>query len=559
MRRFAVALLVGTAFTLLLNAARIPAALRGELTIATLQNHGKDELYYIALVRDAATGHANLGHTAFREHRDDAAVTTYAPLPQGLFARAMGLPVEAALFLGDLLFPLLAVAFLFLAASALFGSLPMAAAVTLAAAAYLDTYWLRTANPQIPYILVTAWLAVFFSGHPGRIARDALRGLIVGVLGWVQLLYASFFLLVEGTDLLRRLREREAWIAVLRSAWVTFGIAAVCIAAKVLFAGNPGDIAATDTIHRLGVIPSRYPAAPGVQLLLLALGALLLIARRKPSADRPRVDLLLTIVVAALLGLNQSLLHGIDATFSSYYVNILFFVFWLGGAYALWTLIPRRAAVTLFTGVAAYMLVSCAFTLHADARRDALRQDAFDRSDAPALIAWLRTQPDDRVIAAPMDLSDLIPPYTDHYVLFNSYAYNQRATDAELTERFLLERSLFPGDAQLLSDPSYGLVFGGYGGMLAARERTACKMFQPLGLKLGDCSATAASRVLHQDLLTRLRDEKPDVPALLRTYGVDLLVTTSNRSPSPDCVLQTTVGAYRVLRCDSSTLSSGEA
>ncbi len=550
------ALLVGMAFTLLLNAARIPAALRGELTLATLQNHGKDELYYFSHVRDAATGYPNLGHTAFKEHRHEASVTSYAPVPQGLLARVTGWPLPMVIFLGDVLFPLLAVAFLFLAVWWLLRSVPAAVAVSLASAAYLDIYWLRTANPQIPYVFVAAYLALYLADRPGRHARDLLRGLLIVLLAYTQLLYASLFLIMEAVDLLRRwVINREQWRSVVRTAVITLGIACAGILSKIVLFGGPRDVAAIDTLHRLGVIPSRYPAAPGIQILLLLLGAVLWFERKRFPHMQQRLDLLLTIIVAALLGLNQSVLHGIDATFSSYYVNILFFIFWLGGAIALWTAAPRKVSLMVLSAVSGYVLTSCAFALHADARRDALRQEAFDRSDASALIAWLRTQPADRVIAAPMDLSDLIPAYTDHYVLFNAYAYNQRATDAELTERFLLERSLF----QFTSDPSYNLVFGGYGGMLAARERTACKVFQPLGLPFGDCSATASSRVLHQELLKRLRDEKPNVPALMRTYGIDLLVTTSNQSPSPDCVLQTTVGAYRVLQCDSSTLSSGEA
>jgi hypothetical protein len=542
-------LLVALCFALSMSAGHALSAMRGDLSLALMDNHGVDELYYFALMRDAAHGYPNLGHAAFKEHRLDATVTTFAPAVEGLAMRASGWSTETAALLGDLLFPFLGALLLFLALRGLLRKDGLAAAGTLGIMAVIGTYWLRSSNPQIPFVLVCAYLACLCSPDRQRPWLCTARGLCIALLLYTQLLYGSLLVIVEGVDALYRLTmDRKAWKRWLTAEIVTGVTLVIGAVPKMLLSLQArGDPAITDTFHRLGVIPSRYPAAPFLQLVLVSLGIVLLQMRRRAPACKREIDTVLVLLLSGLIGLNQSLVHGIDATFSSYYANVLVFIVGMAFSLLLVATAPsdrlRSAAAWLLSGA---LVVSFAVAVYGENTQDIARAAAYRASPEAGLMAWLGAQPGELVIAAPRGVSDLVPAYTDHFVLLNTYSFNQRSADRELAERYLLQTALFPDGN---TDPTYQQVFGGYAGMLGARLRTACRIKRFLHLSTS-CAVDVPALIPHQDLRKMLDAKQADLPALLRQYHVDLIIAPAENAVAKRlCPKQERQGMYWVYRC----------
>lgn len=553
MRILRTGFLVGLLFAFLLNVGHLSPFLHGTLTLEHLFNHGQEEIFYVGIIKEASEGYLHLGHVVFKEHRQDHAVASYAPVAEGWMIRFFHLPLVTGLFAGDVLFPLAAVFLLFLAGVSIFRSRFVAGCVALSAACYLGNYWLRSSNPQLPYVLMAGYLALYFSEAWTPRWRAALRAGVLGLLVYIQMLYASLFLLAEACDALRRwVLGREPLSRLLRE-YLIFGITfAVLLIPKLLTSlrdrGNPN---VADLYHRLGLIPSRLPAAPLLQLQVACLFVLLLWLRRRRTekAERRICDLLLTLLAASLVGLNQSIVHGVDATFGSYYGNVIIFFFWFIGAFTAASLLRRYPALVrgLAACLAAFSLTSFAFAMVAEERDNTARVRQFEQSGMGPVLAWLARQPGQLVVAAPRGLSGYVPVYTDHYALYAIYAYNQPVTDKELAERYLLEKGLFPADDN--PDRNFHEVLGGYATMLAARQRTLCRMLSSVFGKR-DCTVSPRPYTVHPDVLTLLEEGTTDVPAMLRKYHVDLIIDKTVPAAAPPwCTPLPMIGPYHVLRC----------
>ncbi len=549
MKRFGWALLTGIVFTLILSAGNIGLLMRGELTTARMMNHGTDEAYYFALIRDGATGYPNLGHVAFKEHRFERMTGSYAPAVEGLMMRALGVSLPVMALLGDIVFTLLAVTLLAYGLMHLFESAAMGGIVAFGITCLLGTYWMRSANPQIPYILVTGWIAAFFVRSERPWIGMIVRAGCIGLLLYMQLLYASLLLIIEGTFFLHVLvTRRKEWKQVFYGA-VIFTVPFVILLIPKIILMGASDPATQDTLHRAGMIPTHFPSAPQLQLQLIILGGLLLITRRRRIQYRNAIDLLLIIIAGSLIGLNQAVIHGIDATYGSYYANVVIFFFWITAAFIVHAWVQHRivrGALTLL--FLAYGILFFAGQLRDDREIVKAAIAAEEAAGLPAVIDWLASEQGELVIAAPRELGNLIPASTDHYVLINSYAFNQKATDRELAERFLLHQALFADDFP--SDPSYPQVFGGYPGLLAAKRRTGCQIMIRLGLASGPCIYDPQSLIIYQDVLAMLKTNKPDVRGLLKKYQIDLIVADQSDTPAL-CPEIKKIGRWSVMRCGS--------
>ncbi len=530
----------GALFTILLNVIHLLPALHGQLTVIHLLNHGRDEAYYAAVIRGLARG-ADIYHAA-----------TQAPLLQSWLLPA-GAGLTGTLLAGDVLYPFLAVFFLFFAALGLLRSPRWAAASAMIAAASLGGYWLRTSNPQVPYVLVAAYAALYCSRDERR-GMFLARGAVIGLLCHVQLLYGSFLLILEAVDAARRFfLDRERPLAVVRDTGIVLGATAVLCLPILWGVFLSADPAGGDIYRRLGVIPSRYPSAPQFQLQLLLAAGIFLIARARPKTERQVIDRVLVVIAAALLGFNQALLHGVDATFSSYYVNVLLLLRWLAFPVLAIAYLGRTRGTTAALAVAAvFMLLRFAGEMGTEAAEDARRIADYAGSQERSVIAVLPTATG--AVAAPLVLADRIPVLTDRDALFTSYAYNWRMPDRELAERYLLQRALFPSSGDLTEkERGYPSVFGGYPGMLAARERTVCRYRARLLRRDDDCVIDPRTLVVHQELLAMLDNADADLPSLVKKFRVGLIVTDwiLPSGLQDICTAEGTVGTYTVYGCSA--------
>jgi hypothetical protein len=546
MRPFLPAILASLAAMMIINGGTFFSGLRHGIGIAEMGT-SSDAAYYFALIRDAATGHMNLGHASLKEHADDFGSSTYAPLPQGLLMRVTGLRLSEVVYLWGLLCSFLATFLLCMIFRPLVRDDRLAALLGFSVFAWtVGLAILRPLSPQITLTLLLASVALIVRGHGGRDRpwrggtewwRFALRGLAIALLLYAQIVWAAYLLLVEACDFFVRRGWKTGWKLEIKSlAWFALPLG-IAVAIKLILSGLTSDpVAAEDMIHRLGLISSHYPAAPKLQLeLVLTILVALVVRYRFGAAACSRMNVLLVLLVAGVLALNQSVVHGKDAIFGLYYAQPLKVILWIAWLTMLFTILPSKAWRFGAAGaLAAYMLFTLSHQAVEQYRLQESERVTIGESGVPSVLAWLRIQPQDSVVLAPYPVADLVPVFTDDYVLFNRYARYQTARDSELAERYLLQEAFFPTPADK-KDDTYNLVFGLYAGNASARQRTACRIKAKLAGADAACDFTIRDAIIHQDVLKTLDENKPDVAALLRKFHVDFIVMPlSKEFPLPE-------------------------
>ena len=538
--------LLGLVFTVSLNAQHLLLFGRGELTIAHLGVGvtSADEAHYFSLIKRVSEGNVHLGNAVFKEHRDDPSLSSYGPLVQGMLLRVFHLRLSSAIFFGDLLFPFLAALLLFVTFRKMELPAIEAAAVTIVLLSAVG--WSRSVNPQISVLLFLSGVSLFLlTRSVSSRVFSLLQGLIISGLIFVQVLYGEILLVAEACALFSVLfssLKAGRHQALIRAAIVCL-FSLVAFGSKLLLTLGTDSVLLSDTYRRLGMIPSHLPSAPLLQMqILLTIALLCLWSRKQSTKQKATFRNLSFLLLAGLFCLNQSLLLGFDLVFGLYFTLPLVLILrWS------WTLlilscnllptILRRLTVIVMALLSSWSMVS----VSAEPVSPVIKDDAL-------LLSWLDQEPKGQVILAPIVLSNLIPLSLSHFVVFNQYAHFQTATDSELADRFLLERSLFPivGEEH---DPLFSWVFGLYAGNLDARHRSLCALRSRLSVR--DCRTDARSFIFHQDILYRLEENHPDRKKLLKQFHVDLILSEQSLpvDVSTMCPQIQKIGKFSVYRC----------
>jgi hypothetical protein len=546
-----VGILVACIWTMTINLSTTILATRGEFGLTALGAGEVDENYYFALIRDAATGYPNLGHTSLHEHRNSWTPSTFGPVLQGFFMRITGLDLASIILLGDILFPFVTILMLYLLMESIFKDRFTAVAATCVVCWTIGAGWLRTVNPQISMLISVCYLWFLFQ-EPQKLSHGLIRGLLLGILTYVQLLYTSFFVILEGCFFLLQVWQKPTqWKQrMTQSALVMLPVAFIALP-KFIWLQPSDQIAIADTLARLGVMYSHLPAAPILQGLLLACLIICGLIQWKKPEQRIVIQRSMLLLGAGLIALNQSVIHGKDAILGLYYRPLIAVSMWIAFSVAV---LPFFKRFRIAYGVIA--IIALGLTA-----RDVLtnippveaRLQTMTDTHIPELLEALATLPQESIIAAPLSIADLIPVATDHYVLFSSYARYQHVQDRELAERYLLEQALFGKEEPF--DDTYPNVFGLYAGNLSARARTWCRIKSRFSSSKENCNhPTIRESIRHQDVLHRLEDGSP--PPSLRDFSVQYLVrrTQSDIELPAECTaLQTISDTYSIYQCATSS------
>ena len=314
---------------------------------AALERHSDtiDEDYYLALIGEAADGHTRMGNAALKEHRDDQSIVTRFPLVHAGIMRATGISRWQALILMDILCPLLLTFLFFLAIRGLLQRDSIALFATIAALSLWSVGLLNAVNPKMVLLPVALYLAILWGVKTQKPLHYILRGVLLGVMLYVYPHFFLFFSAVEGCDLVRRIlakkeSNRSLCLQELLIA-LPLGILALPKVIAAFSAKTPEEI---DVWHRFA-ITSHQPSGPMLQLLVLLTIIGLWIVRQRNRSDTRSIDLLLTCLSAALLALNQSVLHGIELMFALHYERLLLLFVLLSFTVALVRLLPAKAAL----------------------------------------------------------------------------------------------------------------------------------------------------------------------------------------------------------------------
>ncbi len=541
-------MLLGLVFTLALNAANVRAWSMQRLTVADLgvEIGSADEVYYFALIRDVRDGHINLGNASLFEYRDAPAVAGFALLPQGLIARFTSFDLTTAVLIGDLLFPLLVCCLAFLIIRRFIDSDLSSAFLALSFMCSWSVGWQRSMHPQVTMTVFLLSFLFFVSDVDGK--KMYQRGLGLFLLILVQPIHAAYMLTVEGIDALLHWKNTRSVAFVFRRrvpilVWV--------LGAGILQIGLQSDADAgilAETYRRRGLILSYLPTSPLTQLTLLVLlciAAWLISRRRATDAVSWMIPIFL---VAGLVVLNQSLVHGHDAVFGLYYRYPLSFVLWLTVGWAACHILPRRVLTILVVLV----LASTSFQMFREmititAPRNTERSAQLRNSDLGGVMRELSQHAETEIVLAPIEISNLVPVLTRHYALFTQYAHFEYAPDRELAERYLLQHSLFPLPPEHTVE-GHPLVFGIFAGNVYARTKTLCR----LHLKRAGCGNILSDFIPDQDVRRFIESGVIDTSSLLGRFGVTVLVT-DRMLPGVlrnACNNPVHVGRYAIYDCD---------
>jgi len=255
---------------------------------------------------------------------------------------------------------------------------------------------------------------------------------------------------------------------------------------------------------------------------------------------------------AGFIVLNQQIIHGHEAIFALYYrMPLAFFlallVFLLLQQYCKrWVVLSALIATFLF-----YTITTIP-TVHSQWREYAASSKSFVTSELPDVLTSLSTMKGERVVLAPIEVSNLVPVLTSHYTLFTQYAHFEYVSDAELAERYLLLQSFFPLPETMVveGDP---VVFGLYAGNLYGKEKSFCRILGRLGLTDRDCSAKKLSDfIYHQDVRHFVEEAEIDVQSSLKKYGMNTVIS---EKPLPQilasqCKKSVTAQEYTIYDCD---------
>ncbi len=530
------------AYTFFLNAGALAMFFRGKMTgLAALS---VDDSFYFSMINRVAEGNLLIGNTALIEHQHDGAASTYGALLQGLLLKILPVSIDGIALLGGLVLPLLLMICFARLLRFLTADPAIIALGTLILTAILEAGLLRPINPQLTLIIITAYLILFMEKGLSR-KRGILKGALIGCTVYLQIVLAAFLLVIEGTEALLKMIQTRRVVPILKEKVAVFVPFALLLLIKLWLDTGRDPLAYADTLHRLGLIASRYPANPKLQIIVIGILVLLIVFRSRFTSIQTWTKFF-TLLLASVIALNQSVLHGVDVIFGLYYATIIQIILWFTCIALIITLIPKRITYIIL-GIASVVLVIRTAPGLLERRYLLLRGDMPQYEE---ILQHLDAQTGSLVIAAPHRLADMIPVYTSHFVLFNRTARYQNATDQELAERYLLEESLFPTPEEEI-DTTYNLVFGLYAGNVSARTRTACTAWKKITRNNIDCTQSIRDHIIHQDILKLLDEKNPDINALLKKYQLDLIVTDRAMNPafSDYCAPAERVRQWRVYRC----------
>lgn len=550
---------IALAMTLLVNGSTFAILAGGPGAALERKTTSIDEDFYMGLIREAAEGHTRLGSASMREHRDDRAVVTALPLIPGMLMRALGLPLWGAIFLMDLVCPLLIAFFFSLALWRCSSDRLTNAAATLFLLALWPADILNVVNPKMVLVPVAAYIALIFAVREPQTWMFAARGTLLSSLLYIYPHHFLFFAALEGCDALRRFLKDRSAIRRHTGNLLAIGLPFLLLGIPkflTILGGVPTPEGA-DFWHR-NVIESRFPSDPRMQVLLfVGIVALLWLRRREREAEsRETMALLIMALIAGLIVLNQQVIHGLEIMFGLHYRLLLKLFLRMTVLLAIIRLVPRIAWQRgIFTGIGLWSAVIIGSALSGFHTERVRLAEGFVTSDISAVLDWLEKEHEEQIVLTPDAIGNLLPAFTPHYVVANGFSTFESVTDRELAERYVLKELVepVPEDAR---DKSYGYVFSVAAGNRAARARTVCRIRSLFRKSIEECRVPIRDMILHQDVLRELEEDlRSFTPeralTLLRTFHVDLIVTKETIPPliAQSCPREEQIGMYAIHRC----------
>jgi len=452
-RDFLIGAILALIVTIVINAPLWHALLTtDEWRWDDIVQESSDEFFYLARIREVADGHPAIGHPIFFDRRDQFyPLGTLWEKIASVPLVAFGWRIKTVSIVLDFVASLLLSLFLW------FGIRPIVRSrqwrMVLIALVFLGSnisVWKRPISPQLTTILPLFYFWLFFGKNALSPKWSAFRGALIGLMlfsypfHWTFCLAAEFLLqcraAVINRENIRSLIVRFAWLI------VPLGIFVVPWTTTLLHALP--DPAYHETMARLGLIERRLPAAPVLQLTILAAAGLFWIASRVGKVTIN--DRLMILLVAGLFVLWQPMLTRREAEFSSHYAGIIGIVVSIALVASLERIVesqprwswPILGACALLIGISTVQATQEGFD---EFRSSRLPVEA--RQARQEQVELVQTLPSESVIFVAQSTTPLLLLETDHYPYTSYDAYMYMAPDAEVRKRAEVYNTLVPGDS----------------------------------------------------------------------------------------------------------------
>jgi len=549
-------LLIAAALTVYMNIPWLKVALAtpgySPVNMGTVD---EDRAYYLSRIKQAASGRWLIGNSALYEHRSDISPNGFIEDLTAAIMRISGLSLGSATTLTGFLFPFLILALTFFWMNRILKS-PLLTAVSLLTvwiSVFGTTGLLRESSPKANLVFFSVYLAVLFGLSPGRLQK-ILRGCLIGIMMYSYHYHWTLLMAFEGLLVLRLLllEHKTFHEVVLESLWVWVPLVLIAIpygARLVSLQGNP---VAAEMWRHFGMIETRLPAAPVLQIAtvcwIAALFTLRLIGQQR---DRESL-LLLLLLIAGLIAVNSNIITGREAEFEGHYGRIIRMFTWTTLFLSLGTLLPKRWIRPVAAIVIVVIGLNAAVMLSASIKASAEDQKKWLASGKQPVFDWIKSNTKkDSVILAPYTLSSLIPVYTDDFVFMNYAARSFLVSDQELLERYLVQTAFFPEDSESI-DTGVQSVFGNFPGSTYSKTK---RIWQILTLFRKPFDKTIADFIPDQTKRRILENSlrSPDINELktvMQKYRLDYLITNDPlpRLLSRNFQKTATIGAYTVYQ-----------
>ena len=498
----------------------------------------KDTIFYQARVKDVIDGYPFVANPYLYEHKSGAPMQFW--IPDYILAKPiqwLGISVPQGYILWAFILPFILAILSYSILLILTRSEKLSILGTLVLhMGFFALKFIRLPPHGLNFVFwLTALLFLLLFITKGEKKHAFGSALSFGMLFNIYPYYWTFYVVLFATFIFLSFIVRLQGISYRKYLLIFIGGLAVGIPYFVSLYQSSQLAGYSESISRLGVIHTHFPSGISTVIIGAAVAlAFIWVYKRRVVALNPLSLFLFSGTLAAVIVMNQHLITGKNAEFSSHYMvgNMFWFSFaflyiiteWLKGRSGK----IRKTAFILF----------CVFTAIISFRggNKLINQQITYRESEPYLqnyrpvFEWLNENAkSDEVVYANEEISAFIPIYTAQNIFFTGYSILFFMTNDEVESRFVINHyfDTFTDDYVRSSQRS---IFGGYyvneyGHSLSKNKLRKLFGIEPVAYQLVPDHEVERIQTLAEGI------QKQDFEMVIKRYKADYLVWDSLKDP----------------------------
>lgn len=417
-----------------------------------------DESHYLAMTKEVADGHSELGSVFYKEHKSEPPIQpSLTPWLFAKTAKTFHLSIPQLFAINDFLLPLLGMVvlyYLFLKVSK----------SKLLASLFAVLYYLfflfsfgRPINPQFSFILLFVGIILIWDisrqeSGVKKLWRVIALGTVTGILVYIYPYCWTAVACLWGVNLIfSAIKEKKIYPAARNFAIFFFGFILAALPYLINLFRATRSPYYRETIARYGLLNSHYPAAfTNIAIILIA--AAIIFFARKVIKDKKELFFSYALLLSAVILNWQNVITGKYLQFSSHYYQVTILFSLLALIIVLKPLArevkERGAVATIKQSFLLFIILILFFTgliyKQAGEIKNGLKliiqpPEIGEAQQMKGLFDWLNknTAPDSVIYSLASDnLTQYLPIYTHNNLYSYGYAGYYLMSDSEIEDRW---------------------------------------------------------------------------------------------------------------------------